>query len=109
MTPAPQVDLHTLANLPGAGRAAEALVMAGYRLPANVPEAYQLFRVEVIVRRNAFMIVAAEDESAARITAAEAAERMASLDDVETDCRRVTLSEALQMIRTERLPFEVDA
>ena len=120
MTPAAQsVDLHALANLPGFGRAAEALAAAGLRLPLDVPEDYKLFRVtvDVTVTRSgtATLIIAAEDEAAAIDHAAEieAQDLISGWDDedVEIGSRRavaVTPTDALQMMRTERLPLEVD-
>lgn len=113
----PAVDLTALANLPYAGKAAAALAEAGFRLPADVPEDYELFRVEVevTVTRTVSLIVAAEDRTAATITASEFAtdSPVVTWDDEETETqcrsiRSVSAEEALRMIRAERLPFEVD-
>lgn len=113
------VDLHTLANLPGAGRAAEALASAGLRLPPGVPEDCKLFRVtvDVTVTRSgiATLIIAAEDEDTALYCAAEveAEELVGDSHDAGVKIGRrhakaVSTAEPLQIIRTEGLTLRVD-
>lgn len=119
MTTATPIDLHALANLPYAGKAAAALAAAGLRLPVEIPEDYELFRIEIDVTLtrsgSASMIIAAEDEDAAVNRAGEVAAQdlVSSLHDGDVEirlrhARAVNRAEALEAIRTNGLRLEID-